>query len=116
MVAWREVAAGFSESGWPRAVAEVFTYLLVDGERPEEEMEQVAASVLAPDWRDGEQRPDHRAVGYAWWRTRSPLEVLGGAIARGPRHSSMLRLTDFGQATLLEQIRVTATGPQMLSR
>ena len=114
VVAWREVAAGFSESGWLRAVAEVFTYLLVDGERSQEEMEQVAASVLSPDWRDGEQRPDPQVVGYAWWRTRSPLEVLGGIVARGPWHAPTLRLTDFGRATMLEQIRVSATGPQLV--
>ena len=115
VVAWREVAAGFSEAGWLRAVAEVFTYLLVDGERPEVEMEQVAASVLSPNWRHGENRPDHHAVGSAWWRTRSPLEVLGGIIAHGPWHAPTLRLTDFGEATLLEQIRVMATGPQLFS-
>lgn len=115
VVAWREVAARFTEAGWLLAVAEVFTYLLVDGERPEKEMEYVAAAVLASDWRQGDKRPDHHAVGYAWWRTRFPLEVLGGIVARGSWEARTLRLTDFGAATLFEQIRVTATGPQLLS-
>ena len=114
-VAWREVAAGLSEPGWLRAVAEVFSYLLVDGERLETEMEQVAASVLAPDWRHGEQRPDHHAVRYAWWPTQRTLQVLGGIVVRGSWEARTLRLTDFGEATLFEQIRVTATGPQLLS-
>ncbi len=113
-VAWREVAAGLSEAGWLRAVAEVFSYLLVDGERLETEMEQVAASVLAPDWRDGEQRPDHHAVRYAWWPTQRTLQVLGGIVVRGSWEARTLRLTDFGEATMFEQIRVTATGPQLL--
>ena len=116
-VAWREVAADLSEAGWLRAVAEVVTYLLVDGERLETEMEVVAAAVLGEaGWRMGEERPSSDGVSYAWWVTQRTLRVLGGIVVRGAWEERALRLTDFGEATLFEQIRVTATGPQMLSR
>ena len=92
------------------------TYLLADGERLETEMEVVAAAILSDSgWRMGEERPGSDAVSYVWWLTQRTLQVLGGIVTRGGWQARTLRLTDFGKATLFEQIRVMATGPQLFS-
>ncbi|GBD85421.1 hypothetical protein BMS3Abin02_01828 [bacterium BMS3Abin02] len=111
--AWRAVAAGLSDGEWPRAVAEVFTLLLLDGERRDRELEAQASAILGNvGWRTDGEPPDTRAVASTWWVTRRPLAALGGVDREGDWTSPLTRLTGFGEATLLEQIRAEATGPR----
>ena len=112
-VAWRKVAAGLSDGEWARAVAEVFTLLLVGGETLDRKLESKARAIVAQaGWRTDGEPPDTDAVASAWWTTRRPLRVLGGLERGGDWRSPTTTLTGFGQATLLEQIRAEATGPR----
>jgi len=116
-VAWRTVAAGLSDGDWPRAVAEVFTYLLLDGVTSQRILEARATDILGEvGWRAGNEPLDPLMVSSAWYVTSHPLRVLGGVEDdRGPRYDEMA-LTSFGEATLIEQIRAAATGPPSLPR
>ena len=112
-LAWRTAAAGLSDGEWPRAVAEVFTLLLLDGEQRDQELEAQATAILSEaGWRTDGEPPDTRTVGSAWWVTQRPLAALGGVERDGDWRSRITRLTGFGEASLLEQIRVEATGPR----
>lgn len=112
-VAWRVAAGGLSDGEWPRAVAEAFTLLLLDGEDQDRVLEsQVTAIVAETGWRTDGEPPDAMAVIATWWATLRPLSVLGG-IERGDDWTSpTTTLTGFGETTLLEQIRAEATGPR----
>jgi hypothetical protein len=112
-MAWRVAAAGLSDGEWPRAVAEVFTLLLAEGEHRDRELEAQATAILTDmGWHSGDEPPDTMAVASTWWATRRPLTVLGGVERGGDWTAPTTTLTGFGEATLLEQIRVEATGPR----
>lgn len=111
--AWRAVAAGLSAGEWGQAVAEVYTLLLLDGERRDDHLEAQAATLLGEmGWHLDGAPPDTRAVAVTWWATRRPLTVLGGIVTAGDWRSRTTGLTGFGEATLLEQLRIAATGPR----
>jgi hypothetical protein len=115
-LAWRTTAAGLSRGEWPRAVAEVFTLLLLSGERHQHRLGAIATPILSEmGWRSGDEAPDEQAVLSTWWDTMRPLRVLGGATHEGDWTSREVRLTGFGEATLLEQIRAEATGPRSMA-
>jgi len=110
---WRVTAAGLSDGAWPRAVAEVYTLLLLEGEHEDRTLEAEATTLLGEaGWQADGQPPDSRVVLRAWWQTWRPLRVLGGVEGAGDWRSRTTRLTGFGEATLLEQLRVAATGPR----
>lgn len=110
---WRTVAADLSNDVWSRAVAEVFTLLLLDGEQPTDYLESRAVDILGEmGWRTQDGPPDRRAVMSAWYPTRWLLTALGGVIPTDVFVDRTTGLTEFGAATLLEQIRVEATGPR----
>ncbi|MEZ5176262.1 MAG: hypothetical protein R2823_08675 [Acidimicrobiia bacterium] len=112
-VAWRVTAAGLSDGEWPRAVAEAFTLLFLEGEEHDRELESQATAIVAEaGWQTGGEPPDASAVNSTWWETRRPLTVLGGIECGYDWRSPITTLTGFGEATLLEQIRVNATGPR----
>ena len=113
-LSWRTVAAGLSDGEWPRAVAEVFTLLLLGGEENDRELEAQATEIVAEaGWRStGGEAPEATAVSSTWWMTRRPLSALGGIERAGDWGSRTSTLTEFGEATLLEQIRAEATGPR----
>lgn len=111
--AWRIAAGGLSDGAWPRAVAEVFAWLLLDGVEDDDRLHSQAARIMsATGWRADGEPPGEYAVMSAWWETRRPLMVLGGVERGGEPMSRTTTLTEFGEATLLEQIRVEATGPR----
>jgi hypothetical protein len=111
--AWRTVAAGLSDGDWPRVVAEVITLLLLDGVALDREREARAAAMLGDaGWRADGEPPGSMMVMSAWHATRRPLAALGGVERAGDWRTSETILTGFGEATLLEQIRATATGPR----
>ena len=112
-VAWRVSASGLSDGEWARAVAEVFTLLLLEGEQRDRELEAQATAILGEaGWRSDGDPPDTTTVGSAWWVTRRPLAVLGGVARGGDWGSPITTLTGLGEATLLEQIRAEAAGPR----
>ena len=112
-VAWRTVAVGLSGGEWSRAVAEIFALLLLEGETHDRRLEARATEIIAETgWRMDGEPPDARAVASTWWETRRPLMVLGGVKRGGDLMSRTTTLTEFGEATLLEQIRAEATGPR----
>jgi hypothetical protein len=95
-------------------VAEIVTLLLLEGDENDRELESRATDIVAETgWHgtDGEP-PDATAVSVTWSATRRPLMVLGGLERGGDWRSRTTRLTGFGEATLLEQIRAEATGPR----
>ena len=112
-VAWRVSAAGLSDGEWSRAVAEVFTLLLLEGETHDQRLESKARVIVAEaGWHTDGEPPDATAVSATWWETRRPVMMLGGLERGGDLMSRTTTLTEFGQATLLEQIRAEATGPR----
>jgi hypothetical protein len=112
-VAWRASAGGLSDGDWPRAVAEIFALLLLEGETHDRRLEARATEIIAETgWRMDGEPPDASAVASTWWETRRPLMVLGGVERGGDLMSRTTTLTEFGQATLLEQISAEATGPR----
>jgi len=112
-VAWRATAAGLSDGKWSRAVAEVFTLLLLEGETHDQRLESKARAIVAEaGWHTDGEPPDAGAVSATWWETRRPLMMLGGMERGGDWTSRTTTLTGFGEATLLEQIRAEATGPR----
>lgn len=111
--AWRTVAAGLSDGGWPRAVAETITLLALDGVSSDRELEARTATMLGEvGWRLDGEPPDSMSVMSAWYVTRRPLAALGGIERAGDWTAPEAHLTGFGEATLVEQIRVAATGPR----
>lgn len=112
-VAWRVSAAGLSDGEWPRAVAEVFTLLLLEGEQRDRELKTQATTILGEaGWHSDGEPPDTTTVASAWSVTRRPLSVLGGVAQSGDWRSPITTLTGLGEATLLEQIRAEAAGPR----
>jgi hypothetical protein len=111
--AWRTLAVGLSDGIWPRAVAEVYTLLLLDGEQSTDHLQDRATDILVEaGWSTEDGPPDRWAVLGTWSSTRWPLEALGGVTPTDGFIARTTGLTEFGQATLLEQIRAEATGPR----
>lgn len=111
--AWRTLAIGLSDGRWSRAVAEVFTLLLLDGDCSTDQLRDRTADILGEaGWRTEGEPPDRWAILGAWSTTRWPLEAIGGVTRADGLLSRTTDLTEFGEATLLEQIRSEATGPQ----
>ncbi len=100
----------YIQHDWPPAV---FALMLLEGEQDDEELQRRAVTMLSDSgWRLDGQPPGAMAVMSAWWATGRMLGVFGGTEKRGSGWSRTTRLTSFGEATLLEQIRVNAVGPR----
>ena len=112
-VAWRRLAAGLSGGPWPTAVAEAYTLLLLDGVVIDEEIEARATLQMAGmGWRTDGHPPETGFVSSTWFETWRPLAALGGVSRAGDWRLREIVLTPFGRATLLEQVRIHATGPR----
>jgi hypothetical protein len=109
---WRQVAAGLSEDAWASAVTEVYALLMIEGEHREAHLDPKATGILVQAGWAAEGHPvTTYQVQASWWTTKRILEVLGGASTTGDWRSRTVRLTPFGESTLLEHIRSRATGP-----
>ncbi len=108
--AWHKIAANLCPYPYSAAVAEVYTYLLLDGESARDLILNTVQAVLdRSGWhRDGEP-PGRWDVYGAWAAAARQLRALGGFTGGRLDFSS---LTPFGEATLLETIRHTATAPK----
>jgi hypothetical protein len=110
---WRALATVLSGSDWDRAVAEVYTLLLVDGVSAAGALDAGATAALGEyGWSVGGVPPRERDVSYAWWETARPLLALGGFDRESRRSFRNVGLSEFGLATLLEHVRAHATGPR----
>lgn len=112
-LAWRTVAGGITDGEWAAAVAETMTLLLLDGVRRDAELEERAAAMLAEaGWRSEDGPPAPTMAMSAWYVTRRPLRALGGVEGAGDWRARETVLTPFGEATLIERMRVAASGPR----
>ncbi len=110
--AWRMVTASLASHGWTTAVVEVFTLLILDGEVDQDVLAREALPILIEfGWRTEGELPDVWEVRRAWWSVRRPLDVLGGFVESGRLLTRTATLTPFGEATLVEHLRLDLTGP-----
>jgi hypothetical protein len=110
--AWRTIAASLTPYEWLASVAQIYTLLLLDGEDEEDVLCGRARAILIDyGYRSGDEPPDQWAVKGAWRHVSNPLKVLDGLIESGHYPSSTITLTPFGEATLLERLRLDITGP-----
>ncbi len=110
--AWRSVATSLTSHGWTTAVVEVFTLLILDGETDEDALADEALVLLIEfGWRTEGEPPDIWAVKQAWRSVARPLDVLGGFIESRRLLDRTAALTPFGEATLLEHLRLDMAGP-----
>jgi len=110
--AWRTITASLTPLEWYASVAQVYTLLLVDGEDDEEVLCGRARPILTDyGYRSGDEPPDQWAVKGAWRHVSHPLMVLDGLSETGRYPSRRITLTPFGEATLLERLRLEITGP-----
>jgi hypothetical protein len=110
--AWRTIAASLTPYEWLTSVAQIYTLLLLDGENDEEVLCGRARAILIDyGYRLGDEPPDQWDVKRAWWHVSSPLMVLGGLMESGHYPSRTITLAPFGEATLLERLRLDITGP-----
>jgi len=110
--AWRTLAASLAQHRWFKSVAQSYTLLLLDGESDEDVLWGRTRTIVTDlGYRAGDEPPDEWAVRSAWWHVSRPLEVLGGFSDAGQYPSRTYKLTPFGEATLLERLRLDITGP-----
>jgi len=109
---WRMITAILAQQDWFAAVAEVYTLLLLAGENDKEALSDRSHSLLVEyGWRSDDEPPERLDVMRAWWRVSHPLVVLGGLVEGGLWPSRTITMTPFGEATLLERLRLDVTGP-----
>ena len=109
---WRTVAASLTPLEWYASVAQVYTLLLVDGEDDEDVLWSRARPILIDyGYRAGDDPPDQWAIKGAWRHVSHPLMVLSGLTETGRYPSHKIVLNPFGEATLLERLRLDITGP-----
>jgi hypothetical protein len=110
--AWRTIADSLTSNDWTAAVAEAFTLLMLNGGKNAEDLTIEALALLVEcGWRADDTPPDVWNVRHTWWSVRRPLDVLGGFTESGQLLSRTATLTPFGEATLLERLRLDVTGP-----
>lgn len=110
--AWRTVADSLSSHGWTTAVAEVITLLILEGETDEDALtDEALALLVAYGWRADNEPPNIWAVRSAWRSVSRPLGALGGFVNPDRMLPRTAELTAFGEATLLEHLRLDMTGP-----
>ena len=109
---WRMITAILAQQDWFAAVAEAYTLLLLAGENDKEALSDRSHSLLIEyGWRSDDEPPERLDVMQAWWRVSHTLAVLGGLVEGGRWPSRTIMMTPFGEATLLERLRLDVTGP-----
>jgi hypothetical protein len=109
---WRTLTASLTPDDWLAAVAQTYMLLLLSGEDDVDALcDHARAIVIEYGYRFGGEGPERLDVLSAWWRVSRPLDVLDGLkeVSRYP--SRRIELTPFGEATLLERLRLDVTGP-----
>jgi len=110
--AWRTIAASLTPQQWLSSVAQVYTLLLLDGESDTEILCDRSRTILTEfGYRFGDEPPGKFDVRSAWRHVSEPLDVLDGYTESGRYPSRRYTLSPFGEATLLERLRLDATGP-----
>jgi hypothetical protein len=110
--AWRTIAGSLTPYPWLAAVAQVYTLLLLSGEDDDDALCDRAHTILVDyGFRAGDELPDRWDVYSAWVHVRRPLEALDGLSETDRYPSSKIVLNPFGEAMLLERLRLDITGP-----
>ena len=110
--AWRTIAASLTPYAWLAAVAQTYTLLLLSGEDDGDALCDQTHTILVDfGYRAGGDSPDRWDVYSAWGHVRRPLKVLDGLSETGRYPSRKFVLNPFGEATLLERLRLDVTGP-----
>ena len=110
--AWRTIAASLTPYEWLASVAQVYTLLMLDGESDTEILCDRSRTILTEyGYRFGDEPLGDYDVERAWWHVSRPLDVLGGLTDNGRYPSRKYTLSPFGEATLLERLRLDMTGP-----
>lgn len=109
---WRMFTASLASHGWTTAVVEIFTLLILDGEVDEDVLADESLPILIEfGWRTEGELPDVWDVKHAWWSARRRLDVLGGFVKPERLIPRTATFTPFGEATLVEHLRLDMTGP-----
>lgn len=110
--AWRTVTASLTSHVWATAVVETYTLLILDGETDQDVLADEALMLLIEfGWRTEGDLPDVWDARHAWRSARQPLATLGGFVESGRLVPRTAALTPFGEATLIEHLRLYMTGP-----
>jgi len=110
--AWRTITASLTPYRWLASVTQIYTLLLLEGESDDDILWSRALPILIElGYRAGDEPPNEWAVRSAWRHVSHPLEILGGFSDAARYPSRTYKLTPFGEATLLERLRVDVTGP-----
>jgi hypothetical protein len=110
--AWRTIAGSLTPYPWLAAVAQTYTLLLLSGEDDDDALCDRAHTILVDfGYRSGDELPDRWDVYSAWGHVRRPLEVLDGLERVGRYPDRKFVLDPFGEAMLLERLRLDITGP-----
>ena len=109
---WRTLTASLTPYAWLAAVAQTYTLLLLSGENNGDALcDRTHAILLDYGYRAGDNVPDRWDVYSAWLHVWRPLDVLDGMSETGRYPSDKIVLNPFGEATLLERLRLDMTGP-----
>ena len=109
---WRTLAGSLTPYQWLASVAQTYTLLLLSGEDNDDALCDRTHTILIDyGYRAGDDVPDRWNVYSAWGHVRRPVEVLDGFSETGRYPSNKIVLNPFGEATLLERLRLDATGP-----
>jgi hypothetical protein len=110
--AWRSLAASLAWNEWSAAVAEAHVLLLLDGENDQDSANEKATELLAESgWRAEDGSLNQRDVSYTWFTIRHRIDVLGAFADRARSGARTITPTPFGEATLLEFLRVRTIRP-----
>jgi hypothetical protein len=98
---------------WLAAVAQAYTMLLLSGEEDDDDALCDRAHIILIDFgfQAGDEPPDRWDVYSAWGHARRPAEVLDGLERVGRYTDRRIALNPFGEATLLERLRLDVPGP-----
>ena len=109
---WRTLTGSLTPYPWLAAVAQTYTLLLLSGEDDGDALCDRAHTILVDfGYRAGDDTPGRWDVYSAWGHIRRPLEVLDGLSETDRYPSRRIVLNPFGEATLLERLRLDITGP-----
>lgn len=109
---WRTLTASLTQQDWYASVAQIYTLLLLSGEENADVLCDRSRKILTEfGYRTGDEPPGEYDVKRAWWTVSRPLDVLGGLADNARYPSDKYTLNPFGEATLVERLRLDSTGP-----
>jgi len=112
---WRSLAASLGWDEWSSAVTEVYALLLLlllDSKNDQDSVNEAATELLGESgWRATDGPLVEWNVSHTWFRIQDRVDVLGGFVDRSRSGRRAITMTPFGEATLLEFLRVRTIRP-----